>query len=288
MPASALGLPATAFAGTPRGPLALIDVGPAPDLVPRSTIARPVLLVPGYTGSKEDFGPALGPLADAGRRAVAYDQRGQFESDGPDDPAGYTVEWLARDLLDLLDTLGGGAWHVVGHSFGGLVARAAAIARPSAFASLTLLDSGPAAIVGKRNASTELLRQGAAQPEVSLDAMWDAITAYYAAEGKPAIVDEASQFQRRRFTHTARACLVGMAGALLGETDRVEELRAAAVPTLVTFGVDDDAWPPQLQEEMARRLGAAIAPIAAAAHSPAVENTAGLLEVLLPWFTRHD
>ena len=282
LPASALGLPATRLAGTPRGALALIDV------VPPSTTGRPVLLVPGFTGSKEDFGPLLHPLADAGHRAVAYDQRGQFESDGPDDPAAYAIDLLAQDLLDLVDALGDAPWHLVGHSFGGIVARAAVIARPSAFASLALLDSGPAAIVGKRTDSTALLQQGASQLDVSLDAMWDAITAYYAAEGKPAIVDEASDFQRRRFTHTARACLIGMAASLLGERDRVDALARAGVPVLVTYGVDDDAWPPQLQSEMARRLGALDAPIADAAHSPAVENTEGLLAELVPWLSRND
>ena len=42
-----------------------------------------VLLVPGYTGSKEDFIALLGPLAAAGRRVVAVDLRGPV----PDAPA---------------------------------------------------------------------------------------------------------------------------------------------------------------------------------------------------------
>ncbi|HVU74391.1 MAG TPA: alpha/beta hydrolase [Mycobacteriales bacterium] len=282
LPASALGLPDTTFAGTPRGPLALIDV------VPSSTTGRPVLLVPGFTGSKEDFGPVLTPLAEAGHRAVACDQRGQFESKGPDDADAYTVDLLAQDLLDLVDALGGGRWHLVGHSFGGLVSRAAVIARPSAFASLTLLDSGPAAIVGKRHGSTALLQQGAAQPDITMEAMWDAITSFYAAEGRPPIADAAAGFQRTRFTSTARACIIGTATALLAEPDRVDELAATRVPTLVTYGVDDDAWPPELQSEMAARLGATDAPIEGAAHSPAVENAPGLLAVLVPWLAAHD
>ena len=53
---------------------------------------------------------------------MACDQRGQYESPGTDDPADYSVESLATDLLDLVDELGGVA-HVVGHSFGGLVSR---------------------------------------------------------------------------------------------------------------------------------------------------------------------
>jgi pimeloyl-ACP methyl ester carboxylesterase len=67
------------FAGG-AGPLAALDTGTG---ATRGT----ALLVAGYTGSKEDFAPLLAPLADAGLRAVAIDQRGQYESPGPDDPA---------------------------------------------------------------------------------------------------------------------------------------------------------------------------------------------------------
>ena len=37
----------------------------------------PALLVPGFTGSKEDFTPFLPYLAERGRSACAYSQRGQ-------------------------------------------------------------------------------------------------------------------------------------------------------------------------------------------------------------------
>src|SRR4051795_3798442 len=73
------------------GPLVALDTGP--------TEGGTVLLVAGYTGSKEDFAPLLRPLCIAGYRAVALDQRGQYESPGPDDPAAYTVAELATDLL---------------------------------------------------------------------------------------------------------------------------------------------------------------------------------------------
>ena len=40
--------------------------------------------------------------------------------------------------------------HLVGHSFGGLVTRAAVLAEPALFTSLTLLGSGPAKLSGRR------------------------------------------------------------------------------------------------------------------------------------------
>src|SRR4029079_9873387 len=101
------------------------------DPPPGTTPAAPVLLVPGYTGSKEDFLPVLGTLARARHRAVSIDLRGQYQSVGPDDPSAYTIEAHAKDVAEVLASLGPQA-HLVGHSFGGLVTRRAVIngARP--------------------------------------------------------------------------------------------------------------------------------------------------------------
>lgn len=59
-----------------------------------------VLLVPGFTGSKEDFIALHEPLAEAGYRSVAVDGRGQHESPGAEeDEAPYAQAELAKDLL---------------------------------------------------------------------------------------------------------------------------------------------------------------------------------------------
>src|SRR3954469_12641576 len=102
---------------TPRGRIATIEARPVADKTqdqpPR--VRASALLVPGFTGSKEDFLPALGALAATGRTVVAYDQRGQYETGGPDDPEAYVVPALADDLLAVADDLGT-PLHLVGHS----------------------------------------------------------------------------------------------------------------------------------------------------------------------------
>src|SRR5438552_2365588 len=137
---------------TASGPLVAYVAEP-----PAGVITRPpAVLVPGYTGSKEDFLPVLGPLARAGHRVVALDLRGQYESAGPEDPAAYTLDALAKDVADVLARLGEPA-HLLGHSFGGLVARRVVIGgvRPL---TLALVGSGPAALGGARAAVIELMR----------------------------------------------------------------------------------------------------------------------------------
>jgi pimeloyl-ACP methyl ester carboxylesterase len=259
----------------PHGRLACLQAGD-PD-------ARPVLLVPGYTGSKEDFGPILDPLADAALFAVALDLPGQFESPGPPDPARYTPDRLADVLLDFAHALGRPPL-LLGHSFGGLVARAAVLAAPALFESLVLLCSGPAAIGGRRRAEIDALdpvlaEHGQAAVYAAMRQSWQADPAWVAPPS------ELAAFLEHRFLTSSPAMLEGMGNAIRSEPDRVAELAAVGLPVLVTHGADDDAWPPATQRDMADRLGAKYDVIPAAAHSPAIENPEGTVEVLLGFWS---
>jgi pimeloyl-ACP methyl ester carboxylesterase len=86
------------------------------------------LLVPGYTGSKEDFLAIAGLLAGRGRPVVAIDMRGQFETPGPDEPEGYSPAALGADIAALVEATG--ARHLLGHSYGRLRHRCSGAARP--------------------------------------------------------------------------------------------------------------------------------------------------------------
>ena len=124
---------------TPRGSLAGLDAR-LTDSIPFQGTA---VFVPGFGGSKEDFIPMLAALAAAGYRVVCYDQRGQYESPGPADARQYSMDMFAEDLQIVVAAAGGQPVHLLGHSFGGLVARRVAITAPWSVHSLTLLDSGP-------------------------------------------------------------------------------------------------------------------------------------------------
>jgi pimeloyl-ACP methyl ester carboxylesterase len=268
-----------------------------------SDSAPDVLLLPGYTGSKEDFAPLLDPLAQAGLRVTAVDLPGQYQSAGPDDPAAYTPDALgavvcslardmtardmtARDMTARHTTARGLAApvHLVGHSFGGLVARAAAVAQPSLFADVVLLSSGPAALEGPRRQRIEEL---APLLGFGLEVVYDTMQAAIVAEaGYVAPPGPLAEFLRNRFLASPPAMLTGMGDALRAEPDRVAELRATGLPLLVLTGEDDDAWPPRVQASMARRLEAPHVLVPQAAHSPAVENTAATAAALIAFWTR--
>lgn len=253
---------------------------------PASDRAATALLVPGYTGSKEDFAPLLDPLAASGLRVIAIDMPGQHESGGSDRERDYLPDALGRTVAALVDELSArhGRVLLLGHSYGGLVSRAAVLGG-APVRGLTLLDSGPSALPpGERRSVLDL-----AEPVLRTQGIEAVQRLREARDGipePPALAD----LLRARFLGSAPAGLLGMATALREEPDRVNDLAAAlrgsATPCLVACGADDDAWPVSVQREMARRLGAEFALIADAAHSPNIENPEGLLATLLPCWQR--
>ncbi|HZB20342.1 MAG TPA: alpha/beta fold hydrolase [Blastococcus sp.] len=261
------------------GPLVALDTD-------GEAVRGTALLVAGYTGSKEDFAPLLAPLAEAGYRVVAMDQRGQYESPGPDDPAAYSVEELGRDVVVVARILreeSGEPLHLLGHSFGGLVTRAAVLAEPTLFTSFTLLGSGPAKLGGGR---AELLDHlGPLLDAGGVKLVHETLEAVAMTDPKAQAVPAATrEFYSRRFLSNAEAALRGMADAMLDEPDRVAELAAVGLPVLVAHGEADDAWLPHVQADMAERLGARHEVILNSIHSPAIENPVRTLEVLLDFW----
>jgi pimeloyl-ACP methyl ester carboxylesterase len=264
----------------PSGELAALIATPPPGAERR----RGVLLVPGYTGSKEDFWHLLPLLARSGRPAVAIDLRGQCDSGGPDDVSAYTIDALAADVASLLH----GAdeeLHLVGHSFGGLICRAAVLSG-APVRSLTLLGSGPGALGGNRAALVEAMRpmlvDGGGVPEV-----WAATAALNAAATALQPPD-VQAFIQRRFLASPAAALLGMGEAVTTAPDRTEELAKTDVPVLVACGENDDAWSPAEQEAMALRLGTELVTFAGAGHSPNVDAPEAVVETLTSFWNQCD
>ena len=269
---------------TPRGSFAALTARSASGVSER----QPALLVPGYTGSKEDFLAVLESLAAAGRPVVAIDMRGQYQSDPAPSRTGYELDELADDLLAVAAAIAGdaGQVHLLGHSFGGLIARQATLAAPTAFLSLTLLGSGPGTIGGVRAQTLRDLLDFLEPAGSDVDLLGAMIAQIWhgqlrpqaEAEGTPGeIVD----FLAERALMSCPLGLAEMARHLLSFPDRTAELAALEqLPKLVSYGENDDAWPPEIQDAMADRLGAERVCIPGAAHSPAVEapeTTAAML-----------
>ncbi|MEU5774805.1 alpha/beta hydrolase [Streptomyces venezuelae] len=265
---------------TARGDFAVLDAVPADGVRRRGT----VLLLPGFTGSKEDFIALLEPLTAAGYRAVTVDGRGQYETPGPDDVAAYAQEELARDVLAQAAALseegdedrGGGSagrLHLLGHSLGGQIARAAVLLDAGPFATLTLMSSGPAAIVPEQRTRARMLADALAA--LSMDEVWQAMRAMEPPPPQEAATGAegdggagSGEALRARWLLHSPAQLIATGRQLSTEPDRVSELAALPLPKHVISGERDDTWPVPLLDDMARRLDAHRTVIRGAEHSP--------------------
>lgn len=103
--------------------------------------APPVVMLHGLNVQCHTWDPYAKVLAD-NYHVIAMDMRGHGDSDWS--KAGYRVRSMARDVHGLIDALGIGPVHLVGHSAGVRVAIAVAGERPETIRSLALSDAGPA------------------------------------------------------------------------------------------------------------------------------------------------
>ena len=263
--------PAGELSGLLTGPSApsLVDGTPAisPASAPGAAGENRALLVPGYTGSKEDYAPVLPFLGEAGWDALAYSQRGQGGSAAPAGLGAYGMSDFVGDLIAVAEAWAGttGRVHLVGHSFGGIVARAAVVKRPDLFASVTLFCSGRAVydwmntlpildpLPTGPGARQQVLRTYF--PDMNFD--------------EPGV--GWAEFQRIRALDTASENLVGIARILSQLRPDTPALAATGVPVHVLYGDQDEIWPPSWYAEEAADLGARESIIRGGTHSPQLQ-----------------
>ncbi|WP_282701857.1 alpha/beta hydrolase [Streptomyces sp. CC219B] len=268
---------------TARGDFAVVDCPVAAGVEPRGV----ALLLPGFTGSKEDFGLLHEPLAERGYRTVAVDGRGQYESDGPaDDESAYAQAELAKDVLAQAEAVGA-PLHLVGHSLGGQISRAAVLLDHSPFRSLTLIASGPAQISASQQQRVALLRDALAV--MSMAETWDAILAMGPPEdvGGPARGLGGPEQLRRRWMGNKPAQLRATGSQLCTEPDRVAELAAAPLPIHVLSGTRDDTWPVPVLDDMAVRLKAHRTVVQGAEHSPNTDRPEPTARAMADFWDAH-
>jgi pimeloyl-ACP methyl ester carboxylesterase len=257
---------------TPRGAFAAHRIR-----TPEST--GHVLLIAGWTGSKEDFTPMLPRLASAGLDATAYDQRGQFETPGSAD-SDYSLDGFGTDAAAIADVCSSSPSHLLGHSFGGLVAQHAALVEPAQWRTLSLLGTGPAALGESEERPLGIMLQ-------ALDHDVPLADIHAFRENGVKRPEDIAEFLLTRFTANSRDSLRAMTQHLIDAPDRLDNVIELGLPVWVGRGADDNGWPHEVQAEMARRLGVEMHVIAESIHSPAVENPQGLADAWVPFLLDH-
>jgi pimeloyl-ACP methyl ester carboxylesterase len=112
---------------------------------PRTTLALPVVCLPGLARTVADFDALVPALGDGPppRRVIAIDSRGRGQSDYDSNPENYNLAVELGDVVTVLTALEIGEAVFIGSSRGGLLTMLLGVAHPTAIAGVVLHDIGP-------------------------------------------------------------------------------------------------------------------------------------------------
>ncbi len=212
----------------------------------------------------------------AGYNVVAFDLPGHGRSLAASED--WSFAYAAAVVANLIEMVSDKPVHLVGISFGGMVAQVTTLARPDLVRSLTLIGTAPRfpeeARAGMR-ARAETVRTGgmAAVLQAGLERWFTPET----RQNRPDIVDRVTKtvLADDPATHAAIWDTI----ATLDVTARLGEIQC---PTLVLVGEHDPSTPPSFARELAAAIrGAKLEIIPGASHIVTMEAPAAVNEVLL-------
>jgi pimeloyl-ACP methyl ester carboxylesterase len=223
---------------------------------------------------------------------VLYDHRCNGRSDGAD-VTSMTMENLTADADALRQALGFEKWVVLGHSFGGYVALEYALRYPQSLSQLLLVDTGGDYRYGRENAPKVLTQRGFKPDIVELASHFlngqiepDEMSAHLKKLGKaynpytglPQLPHMLLTTLKMKLKPQA---LIFAANNYLKNWKVMDRLGEIKVPSLVLAGREDFIYPPEHQEELARRIpNSRLVLIERAGHNPQDEQPAKTLQAI--------
>jgi len=268
----------------------------------------PVVVCHGGPGATHDYVRAIAGLARDGRAVVLYDQVGNGRSEHlPDAPASFwTVDLFRRELDALVDHLGWReGYHVVGQSWGGMLAMEHALQQPAGLLSIVVADS-PASMPLWVAEANRLRGELAAQVQETLTRHEAAGTTDDPAYGEAMLVfyrrhvcrldpwpeDVRRSFDQMEADPTVYGTMNGPSEfhvvGTIRDWDITERLGEIAVPTLLVSGRHDEATPRIVGEIHERIPGAEWILFEDSSHMPHVEEPEAFLDAVGSFLARAD
>lgn len=212
----------------------------------------PLLLVPGLNGQGAFWAPQVPDLA-RDFRVVVHDHRGAGRS--THSRIRYSVEQMAGDTLRLMDALGIGAAHLVGHSTGGAIGQVIAQDHPDRLLSLVLSATWPGHDPYFRRlfeARKEILLARGIEAYLRASVLVLAPPWWISANDAAITASHREQLA----TWPPVEIVASRIDAIVA-FDRRDRLDRIRVPTLVIVAADDMVTPRHASEELASRIAGA-------------------------------
>ncbi len=261
----------------------------------------PLLCLHGGPGAPHDYLEPLEELAMSGRRVVFYDQLGCGNSDLPSDPSLWTIELFVNEIDVIRDALGLDHVHLLGQSWGGMLALEYTLTRPAGLASLILASttaSVPEWIAEANRLRADLppevqqvLLHHEATETTDNPVYQDLMMMFY--KRHVCRLDEWPEFVTRTFDLLRQEVYGTMWGpsefhatGTLREWDVRDRLGEIDIPTLVTAGRYDEATP-DLAETLRRGIpNSEVVIFEESAHMAHAEEPERYRQVLKDYLTR--
>jgi len=258
---------------------------------PHGTRGDPTVLVHGSLTDSSSWARVLPGLA-RGVSALAYDRRGYGRS--TPGPRSTPVRTDAEDLAALLETTDFYPVHLVGHSYGAVVATCLAAERPELVRSLSLHEPPYFGLLADRPATAELGRRFLASVDAICgmvaagDRIGAARTVVDAFSLRPGAWDRLPEEVRRTAAATMDRWVEEYRdpGAL---RPAPASLREILVPVLLTVGAESPGFLGEIQHALAAELpNATERTIPGAGHAPQVTHPDTYVGILLAFLLERN
>ena len=217
----------------------------------------PLLALHGGPGMAHNYLLSLDAIAESGRAVIYYDQTGCGKSVTPPRPDVWSVELFEEELIAVREALGLDEVHILGQSWGGMLALQYATHQPKGIKSMIIASSPSSMILWQQ----EALRLRSYLPKDMEEALIQAdIDGDF---DRPEVVAATDEYYRRHVCKldpqpdyvTATFDQMGdvymdMQGpsefncvGKIKTWDVTDDLHKITIPTLLTSGTDDEATP---------------------------------------------
>lgn len=193
-----------------------------------------LLLIPGLGGDGQFWSGVVGALPPS-FRTIVVDHRGAGRCGRPEGT--YSIDWIAGDVIEVLDHLREERVHVIGHSTGGAVAQTLALDHPARVTSLVVsaswekADERFRALFGARRS---MIEAGLFHDYQALTHVLGYAAAYVETNTK-LLEDDRAAAARKLSPASVTAARIRM----LIDFDRSSDLHRIAAPTMIVGSRED-------------------------------------------------
>jgi pimeloyl-ACP methyl ester carboxylesterase len=219
-----------------------------------------VILLHGFPEFWYGWRKQIQPLANAGMRVWAPDQRGYNLSDKPRGISAYTLDQLAKDVVGLIDAAGVDKCYLAGHDWGAAVAWWVGLHYPERLHKLAILNvPHPAVMMQTLSTSFAQLKKSWYMfffqipflPEAILrNNDWELVVKMMKTGSKPGSFNtrDLEQYRHAWWRKNAMTSMLNWYRAIIQNPPELKGNHRVQVPTLIMWGVNDIA----LGSELAR------------------------------------